>query len=439
MTEILESWKMIIRTPDFIIGTLFLFLLFLMFILQGAGLTAGQFIFGLFLLFLLGGFFMYIFTPPLIRLGRDLLTTTSRRLLPPLGACVVFSVYRLTNPTSLDLFITIFQIIACIILVLIPSLLYSFFPNQTKNGLSLIDVIAGLWVWMPIEFGIIDDFIGSVELGQLPFETLLMLFAFLYSLIFVRQYDMGLTFSITLDDLIAVCKAILVLLVIITPLGILSNFLAPPNVILDNAITLVLNIPGSLITAILTFILIFIGTALIEEMLFRGFIYNLLAERFKEDQVQSAWWYGGAIALVSLIIITPWVDDILQVLSQLIPAFSPLRDVIGSMADPLGEAEGQAWPLVQNIPLELMYVVVAIILGIAAVIMMYKTRDPIIAALVLSSILFGWAHFEDVRYILLASIAGLAYGWTYWKTQKIVPAAMVHMLVNGIWGILFSL
>ncbi|MFX0124677.1 MAG: lysostaphin resistance A-like protein [Candidatus Hodarchaeota archaeon] len=381
---------------------------------------------------------MYIFTPQVVDLVRKLLITSKRCIIPPLFVFIIFGVYRFFVPTSTDPLVTLFQILASFVFIFTPSLLYVSFQEQTANGLSYIDVIAGLWVWLPIEFGIVDDFLGSVELGNLPFDTLLALFAFFYALTFVRHHDMGLSFSISMEDLMIVILAIGILLLIIAPLGMLSYFLAPPMVIIERIMKFLEEIPGSLFNIILTFLLIFLGTALIEELFFRGFVFRLLEEKFQQEDFSSGWWYGGIAGLFCLITITPWIDDFLQIFSW-IPMITSLRDVIGSLAEPLGDAEGQAWPLVQSIPLEALYLVAAIILGLMAVIMVYKTQNPFMAALVLSSILFGWAHFEDVRYIFFASIAGLAYGGTYWKTQKIVPAALVHTTVNTIWGIFLSI
>ncbi|MFW9997031.1 MAG: lysostaphin resistance A-like protein [Candidatus Odinarchaeota archaeon] len=438
MAEVSENWALVIRSRSFILGTAFLSVLFLIFFWESSDLATGQLFFGILFLLLLGGFFMYIYTPPLIRGGRELLTGAGWRMLPPIGVSIVFTVYRVINPVSTEPLVTLFQITACFIFVLTPSLLYSSFPNLTKNGLSIIDIISVLWVWMPIEFGAVEDFIGKVEIGIVPFETLLALFALMYALIFIRNHDLGLTFAITIEDLITVGKATAALIFIILPLGMLSYFLGTPDVIIANFLAILEGIPDSLIDAILTFVLIFLVIALTEEMLFRGVIQKLVEERFKEDSFSSNWWYGGLLALVVLIIITPWVDNVLQALSERFPVVTYLRDTIGSMADPLGVNEGKAWPLVENVPIELLYVAIAIILGVAGLVLIYKTRDPVIAALVLSSILFGWAHFEDVRYLFFASIAGYAYGWTYWKTEKIVPAALVHMLVDGVWSLLLS-
>jgi membrane protease YdiL (CAAX protease family) len=38
----------------------------------------------------------------------------------------------------------------------------------------------------------------------------------------------------------------------------------------------------------------------------------------------------------------------------------------------------------------------------------------------------------------MASLAGLAYGWTWRKTGRITAAAIVHATVNFVWGILFG-
>ena len=433
----LEKWKTIPKSPNFIIGTCFLILLLLMLFLEEPVPSGIQFFFGLVFLLFLGGFFMYVFTPQIINLVQNFLNTANRCILPPLVVFIIFSIYRIIVPTSTDPFVTLFQILVCFIFLLTPTFLYISFHERIEDGLSLIDVIAGLWVWLPIEFGIVDNLLGTVDLGNLPFDTLLALFAFFYALIFVRHHDMGLSFIISREDLMIVILAVGILTLIIAPLGMLTYFLAPPTLIAENVINLLTVIPGSFVELVLTFLLIFLGTALIEELFFRGFFFRLLEEKFKQESFSMSWWFGGIAGLVGLIIITPWIDDILQIFSW-IPIITPLQDIMGSLAEPLGDAEGQAWPLVESIPLEALYFIAALILGLIAGILIFKTNDPLLAALVLSSILFGWAHFEDVRYIIFASIAGFVYGWTYWKTQKIVPAALVHTTVNTIWGLLLS-
>jgi len=59
-----------------------------------------------------------------------------------------------------------------------------------------------------------------------------------------------------------------------------------------------------------------------------------------------------------------------------------------------------------------------------------------------ASILFGFSHirnqhFPNWKYVLLASIAGLFYGWTWRKTGSIFASAIVHGCVDILWHFLF--
>jgi len=59
-----------------------------------------------------------------------------------------------------------------------------------------------------------------------------------------------------------------------------------------------------------------------------------------------------------------------------------------------------------------------------------------------ASLLFGFSHitnlgFPNWRYVLLASIAGFFYGWTWRKTGSIFASALVHAAVDITWHFLF--
>ncbi|HEY2820530.1 MAG TPA: CPBP family glutamic-type intramembrane protease [Candidatus Acidoferrum sp.] len=61
---------------------------------------------------------------------------------------------------------------------------------------------------------------------------------------------------------------------------------------------------------------------------------------------------------------------------------------------------------------------------------------------IIASVLFGLSHitnmgFPNWRYVILASIAGLFYGWTWRKTGSIFASAIVHALVDALWHFLF--
>ena len=60
-----------------------------------------------------------------------------------------------------------------------------------------------------------------------------------------------------------------------------------------------------------------------------------------------------------------------------------------------------------------------------------------------ASVIFGLAHitnngvFPNWRYAVLATIAGLFYGWTWRRTNSIFASAIVHALVDTIWHLTF--
>ncbi len=58
------------------------------------------------------------------------------------------------------------------------------------------------------------------------------------------------------------------------------------------------------------------------------------------------------------------------------------------------------------------------------------------AALPVAAIVFGFAHLPDLRYVLLATLAGLAYGWVYARTRRITASAVTHAAVNWMWLLL---
>jgi len=58
------------------------------------------------------------------------------------------------------------------------------------------------------------------------------------------------------------------------------------------------------------------------------------------------------------------------------------------------------------------------------------------AALIAASLVFGLAHLPDLRYVALATVAGVAYGWVYARTGKITASALTHAAVDWVWLLL---
>jgi uncharacterized protein len=74
--------------------------------------------------------------------------------------------------------------------------------------------------------------------------------------------------------------------------------------------------------------------------------------------------------------------------------------------------------------------------------MLARASKSDLAAWWTASVLFGFSHitnlgFPNWRYVILASIAGLFYGWTWRKTGSIFASAIVHGAVDTTWHLLF--
>jgi membrane protease YdiL (CAAX protease family) len=69
------------------------------------------------------------------------------------------------------------------------------------------------------------------------------------------------------------------------------------------------------------------------------------------------------------------------------------------------------------------------------------------AGLIVASVVFGLAHLNNTTpgfptpnwaYVLMASLAGVVYGWVWQRTNKVTVSAITHALVNLVWGIVFQ-
>ena len=62
-----------------------------------------------------------------------------------------------------------------------------------------------------------------------------------------------------------------------------------------------------------------------------------------------------------------------------------------------------------------------------------------IIALLIAAMLFGLAHFGGGgKYVVLAAIAGIGYGWVYYKTRRIEGAILTHLLLNSVHFVFFT-
>ncbi|MEN9363669.1 MAG: hypothetical protein RI903_977 [Bacteroidota bacterium] len=140
---------------------------------------------------------------------------------------------------------------------------------------------------------------------------------------------------------------------------------------------------------------IWIGTAVFEELFFRGLLQNMLAQQIhKSGTWKSYWIYGIAIMLI--------------------------LSALASYA----------------LAIEYIWFPILITFGlfVPAYFLEQKQYQAVgtYTALAIISMSFGFAHYHkgSILFVGLAAVAGWAYGYTYLKTKNVFYAALVHALVN---------
>ena len=125
----------------------------------------------------------------------------------------------------------------------------------------------------------------------------------------------------------------------------------------------------------------------------------------------------------------------------------------GCVAIPLGLAMhfiqfAQRWSSLASLPLATLGILIFtawpeefLFRGLLQNMLSQKSKSDF-AAWCFASVLFGLSHitnghFPNWRYVLLATIAGLFYGWTWRKTGSIFASAVVHALVDATWHFFF--
>lgn len=140
---------------------------------------------------------------------------------------------------------------------------------------------------------------------------------------------------------------------------------------------------------------IWIGTAVFEELFFRGLLQNMLAQQIhKSGTWKSYWTYGIAIMLI-----------------------------LSALAS-------------YGLAIEYIWFPILITFGlfVPAYFLEQKQYQAVgtYTALAIISMAFGFAHYHkgSILFVGLAAVAGWAYGYTYLKTKNVFYAALVHACVN---------
>ena len=141
---------------------------------------------------------------------------------------------------------------------------------------------------------------------------------------------------------------------------------------------------------------VFLHTAIFEELFFRGILQNMLAKKIKQSAQWKAFWgWGLGILFLFSLLVGYTIDGSLQWL----PALMTLSIFIA------------AYLIEKN----------------------SKATLGAFTAMAIASVIFGLVHYHagSIVYISLASLAGWAYGYTYYKTKNVFYSALVHALVNN--------
>ncbi|MCY3413678.1 MAG: CPBP family intramembrane metalloprotease [Candidatus Heimdallarchaeota archaeon] len=342
---------------------------------------------------------------------------------------VIFTFWILLTSYVLDSNITAFDQLVVAFYILGPSVFL------IRRGWFTL-FVSVLWVWFPIEWGLAEDHLGSLHFEILPADALIGLVALLLPLIAYGRHVPWYHWKLSKLDLKWFNYGSIAITLAVVPLGILLKFL---RISLDN-LRAEDSFTDALGMVILVFLAIFVVQGLMEETLFRGIIFKhwyyelQLKEQHEKFKTYS---YASIISTGILIASIPFWGAVLGVLAK-IPFwfFTDMEARVGDLHRPLGEYEGA--PLFSDLPVWPFYLLVGIILTIIGILLFHKYPTALVPALMASAMIFGFAHFQDWRYVFFATLAGMGYGMTYFKTKNIAAAAMVHMGVDAVWAIFLS-
>ncbi len=261
------------------------------------------------------------------------------------------------------------------------------------------------WGWWFIEFNWLAPLVSGV-----PMEEFIGLIALGWSFLIILSHEIPRNVSryLQLNSFRVVGIWLLILIVAIVPAALQSEFIRVGlNDVFNQGVL-------AIVLAILIFLGIFFFTGFVEEVLFRGLIFQWTTNYLTSGKLSQSLKKAALLALfgfVSLLIfITPHVG----------------------LADPIVSGP------YTSLPLPVVYTTISIIYFLIGVLLVYSTDNTELIILVWSSMIFGWAHFEDWRYLIFATIAGIGYCDTYRRTKNVLPAATLHATVDFIWSMIFA-
>jgi membrane protease YdiL (CAAX protease family) len=235
--------------------------------LVGIGISALATLFTFFAFLLFVSPYMFLGSPAVRKqLKTDYASRSVNSLLGFSGMLVV-----LANGYALvtNQFSTQFAIYSIIWIVVTGGLIF-LLPKQKSP--TFIDYILIVVLWLPIEFGFLDNItIPAVQSVVNPF-SLIGLVVLIYVYTIIRDFDIGYTFRLNAEDYRVVVLDFVVLFLLLLIVGMLTKFMSITN-----------HMPAFK-EMIIQFGFIFFLIALPEELFFRGVIFSLLKKQFQRKK-----------------------------------------------------------------------------------------------------------------------------------------------------------
>ncbi|MCU0493074.1 MAG: CPBP family intramembrane metalloprotease [Chloroflexaceae bacterium] len=280
----------------------------------------------------------------------------------------------------------LFGVVIALIFVALPAT--AMWLSRGERLPTLLDVVAILYLWLSLEFQLVPGLTLPQQGGLVGFFQLSAVPLLLVLLAARGWPGLGFSWFLSWNDLRVVLLATAGLALVLIPLGLATGFLrfaptaAPALELLGRAV------------------FIYFLVALPEELLFRGVIQNGLTRVLEERKART----GNQ---------EPRTEN----------------------REPGDEKTGDRRPRVER---STQYAVRSSQDGSS---WLAALREPPTVALVISALMFGASHLNNPplvgHYFVLATLAGLAYGWVYQRTGKVTASAVVHLLVNWLWSLLF--
>lgn len=72
-------------------------------------------------------------------------------------------------------------------------------------------------------------------------------------------------------------------------------------------------------------------------------------------------------------------------------------------------------------------------------VVLQRFRYGNLVAIIIASLLFGLAHYVGgIHYMVLAAVAGIGYGWLYFRTKRIEASILTHFSLNFVHFLFFT-